>query len=242
MSDPITNAQIEDVLSSIRKLVTEEIRKGDGEPRAKPDTSDRLVLTPSLRVEPPEETADFEEAEIAEWEAEETEHALVSPQDTPADASFDDAESESDDAEIRPEEVPVFLKAAEPPEELEQAPAESVSATEDKPEPLQEAPEGLSSKIEALEAAIADTRDQWEADPPLGDAYSGTAETMAWQDAEPDLATIDEPVMDEEALRELVAEIVREELQGALGERITRNVRKLVRREIQRALASQDLI
>ena len=32
-----------------------------------------------------------------------------------------------------------------------------------------------------------------------------------------------------------------EELQGALGERITRNVRKLVRREIQRALTAQDL-
>lgn len=51
----------------------------------------------------------------------------------------------------------------------------------------------------------------------------------------------DESVMDEESLRELVADIVREELQGALGERITRNVRKLVRREIQRALAVQDL-
>ena len=51
----------------------------------------------------------------------------------------------------------------------------------------------------------------------------------------------DEAVMDEESLRELVADIVREELQGALGERITRNVRKLVRREIHRALAVQDL-
>jgi cell pole-organizing protein PopZ len=47
--------------------------------------------------------------------------------------------------------------------------------------------------------------------------------------------------MDEEALRELVAEIVRTELQGALGERITRNVRKLVRREIHRALTAQEL-
>ncbi len=48
-------------------------------------------------------------------------------------------------------------------------------------------------------------------------------------------------ILDEEALRDMVAEIVREELQGALGERITRNVRKLVRREIQRALAAHDL-
>ncbi|WP_122073971.1 hypothetical protein [Pseudophaeobacter sp. EL27] len=52
----------------------------------------------------------------------------------------------------------------------------------------------------------------------------------------------EESYLDEESLRELVAEIVRSELQGALGERITRNVRKLVRREIQRALAAQDLV
>ncbi|UXX82703.1 hypothetical protein [Roseovarius pelagicus] len=48
-------------------------------------------------------------------------------------------------------------------------------------------------------------------------------------------------ILDEDALRELVTEIVRQELQGGLGERITRNVRKLVRREIHRALASQEL-
>ena len=48
-------------------------------------------------------------------------------------------------------------------------------------------------------------------------------------------------ILDEDALRDLVTEIVRQELQGALGERITRNVRKLVRREIHRALASQEL-
>lgn len=53
--------------------------------------------------------------------------------------------------------------------------------------------------------------------------------------------TADEELLDEETLRELVAEIVRNELQGPLGERITRNVRKLVRREIQRALAAQEL-
>ena len=52
----------------------------------------------------------------------------------------------------------------------------------------------------------------------------------------------DESVLDEDSLRELVADIVRAELQGALGERITRNVRKLVRREIHRALTAQDLI
>ena len=51
----------------------------------------------------------------------------------------------------------------------------------------------------------------------------------------------EDQVMDEEALRDLVSEIVRSELQGALGERITRNVRKLVRREIHRALTAQEM-
>ena len=71
-------------------------------------------------------------------------------------------------------------------------------------------------------------------------------ETLPEPEPEPeaevvDMDASDDTVMDEEALRELVAEIVRQELRGALGERITRNVRKLVRREIQRALASQAL-
>ncbi len=54
-------------------------------------------------------------------------------------------------------------------------------------------------------------------------------------------AAEDTAVIDEDALRDMVVDIVRSELQGALGERITRNVRKLVRREIQRALAAHDL-
>lgn len=51
----------------------------------------------------------------------------------------------------------------------------------------------------------------------------------------------DDAYLDETALRDLVGEIVRQELQGALGERITRNVRKLVRREIHRALSASAL-
>ena len=46
---------------------------------------------------------------------------------------------------------------------------------------------------------------------------------------------------EEQVLRELVRDIIREELQGGLGERITRNIRKLVRAEIARAMATQAL-
>ncbi|WP_187298131.1 hypothetical protein [Jannaschia donghaensis] len=44
----------------------------------------------------------------------------------------------------------------------------------------------------------------------------------------------------DDALRDLIAEIVGQELAGELGERITRNVRKLVRREIRQMLASDE--
>ncbi len=53
-------------------------------------------------------------------------------------------------------------------------------------------------------------------------------------------ASDDVPYLDEAMLRDMVSEIVRQELQGVLGERITRNVRKLVRREIHRVMMTQD--
>ena len=49
----------------------------------------------------------------------------------------------------------------------------------------------------------------------------------------------DAPILDEESLRELINGIVREELQGELGERINRNLRKLIRREIAEFLEEQ---
>ena len=48
----------------------------------------------------------------------------------------------------------------------------------------------------------------------------------------------DAPFHDEVALRALVSELIREELQGELGARITRNVRKLIKREIDDALSN----
>lgn len=87
----------------------------------------------------------------------------------------------------------------------------------------------------------------------LSDATPKTSETSESNIAAEDRLAMSEPepdgfdyfsdtqLIDEEALRDMVGEIVRAELQGALGERITRNVRKLVRREIHRALTAQDL-
>lgn len=52
--------------------------------------------------------------------------------------------------------------------------------------------------------------------------------------------TADDMVIDEDMLREIVGRLVREELQGTMGERITRNLRRMVRREIARAIALKD--
>ena len=96
--------------------------------------------------------------------------------------------------------------------------------------------------VETPEVAATDNADPAQsaeeaAEPEPVVTAAATAEA---EDAPVDLAA-DETVLDEDSLRELVADIVRQELQGALGERITRNVRKLVRREIHRALTAQNL-
>lgn len=87
---------------------------------------------------------------------------------------------------------------------------------------------------------------------PVQDDTTTPEDQAAWQDdliGGPDLGPDPEDDMhhylsgaaltDPDALRALVAQIVREELQGQLGVKITRNVRKLVRSEIQRILTTE---
>ena len=77
--------------------------------------------------------------------------------------------------------------------------------------------------VPALDDAVATgAADEARAEP-HGDAAAAAAE------------------LDEAALARLVRSLIREELQGALGERITQSVRKLVRAEINRALAARAL-
>ncbi|MCA0869313.1 hypothetical protein LCL97_00620 [Seohaeicola saemankumensis] len=355
MSDPVTNVQIEDVLSSIRRLVSEESRlETRAKPEGTPRSSDRLVLTPALRVaDDPVEDAQVEEPvtddPAPEAEGAEPETAPVetvtepltlsdpievvdedagnqnneAPWQDPTATLFEAAQSpvvEDDDIEDPKESLdaaeapPVEAGDEEDVVEIEEADvvyddAEEIEATHSDdalPESEDAGPEietadlaqteavaedsddqvwqdlqslsephtdetiaapeqvetlshsaraeSLSAKIEALEAAIGQTKDQWEPDGEVGDDYAGTVHVapMAWRDHEAEtqaqargdesgLSDLDEAVLDEESLRELVSDIVRQELQGALGERITRNVRKLVRREIHRALAAQEL-
>ena len=81
------------------------------------------------------------------------------------------------------------------------------------------------------------TRPPW----PAEEAEEGQLSLGSADAVRADAPPLDLSQLDEQALRALVTEIVRQELQGALGERITRNVRKLVRREIQRVMTTQDV-
>jgi hypothetical protein len=138
----------------------------------------------------------------------------VDPNDTPEPATN---EPRAQDAK---EEL-IARRALEPVEE---------------PKPRDEAETAFQQPAESVEEPAdftdAEAKSDFEAaDTPAHENEAGSA-------PEADAA---DTLIDEDALRELVAAVLREELQGPLGERITRNVRKLVRREIHRALAVRDL-
>jgi len=91
----------------------------------------------------------------------------------------------------------------------------------------------------AIADDFGDDRDDFGDD--TDDAYEDEIEDLGQASPPLGFPNADVGVLDEETLREIVAEVVRQELQGALGQRITRNVRKMVRREIRLALAADEL-
>ena len=117
----------------------------------------------------------------------------------------------------------------------------------------------LELSMEDLEEAIAKLPDNWQDDQPeptfeyVDNAFAAdlTDDANASQPAEAvgiDMAAIEnmiasklDDLTDNDALRSMIVKVVHEELNGELGERITRNVRKLVRREINRVMTSRDL-
>jgi len=266
MADSASPPDIEDVLSSIRRLVSHDGGRKAADEGASPEVVEpkpKLVLTPALRVEsdgdmvePPEV---FTSARAAKDKADGVEPALVleDPVDLP-----DEAEAVGDQDQAQ-------TVAAE-----EQGAADEADVAEVAPD--QNAPtshETLTAKIAALEEVIGREPDQWEPESEgLGENAGTDVDALPWEDhvddpvaeddvavaapdpegvaqdadvdeddnADLDLSDMGDTILDEAMLRDLISTIVREELQGALGERITRNVRKLVRREIHRAISAQD--
>ena len=222
MPDPVKNAEIEDVLSSIRRLVADDA-PAPMEPPATPkaEGADKLVLTPALRIQPQESKAEeppkAEAAPTDDWEEITLEDRIA---ELEAAVASSDEEYEPDGSEVEASAPAMDLSAFED-DTFELSPEHAV-ATEAEAEAVAE-PEAAEVAEDPVE----------EAEEEPAEATSEASEDNVFED---DLSE----VFDEEMLRDLVSEFVRKELQGELGERITRNVRKLVRREINRALAARD--
>ena len=257
MSDPVRNVEIEDMLGSIRRLISGE---SAANPKAVNKPIDRFLLTPALRVMEDEESPQLFADEDADVQSDRTgaselEHSMeasaseedwesLTQDEGPAEAQFSSSRTALE-ARIAELEVAVSLSR----EEWE--PDGSEPDAKEMPERHIFAHTDLTDAKTKPELKAADwDEDHQNADEPELFDLAETPSTAKEPDAEsagpgPLLPNeqadgVDELLIDEESLRELVSDIVRQELQGAMGERITRNVRRMVRREIQQALALKD--
>ena len=256
MSDPLEKDQIEDVLSSIRRLVSEDVRSfaepeavGAPKPMAQ-EPADKLVLSPSLRVEQPAAPAgglresQTPQANDPKAKAPENGPRVLTLSKTAADEM---PEAEVEEAAQPVAEVEVAAPEASAAEEANSEPkaddmpavewhsVRSYGEVEFEPEAAGDG-DYAGTEVDALDWSQSnDTSDGATEPGPAEDIID--VQAIASEAIEEEVA---EAVLDEDMLRDLVGEIVRQELQGPLGERITRNVRKLVRREINRALSSRQ--
>lgn len=247
MTEAAKPLAVEDVLTSIRRLLAQdrpaEAGPADDAPmsiehtlaaleaamagrRAPPEPAVPEVVPEALAPAPVEDvvTPDFAPEPVVEDEAP---FISVDMTDAEAEPSF----SFRHKAEIR------RLQLVSAPDDGFEPAAEAV-ALEAFPEPEPEIEEDLAEEAVAVEdpvlelvppPAVAPVPDLPPAPPPHRLPIEDGPRSLFDES--------DESPIDKELLRRLVGEILREELQGALGERMTRNVKKLVRAEIRRALA-----
>jgi len=269
MSEALNSTGNEDVLSSIRRLVSDDLRPLGSAGRA-PIDGDKLLLTPALRVvsnaphfiaaQPP---LDAVLAHVSagvnqqpdDWESE-TGDLGPDAEGAPMAEDVEEAEWEAHQIDAYAEPVFILKTAAERAEAGAETSAGGASPTNEFGAALDaEALPGWAQSDGAEEAETPATR-PWVAGTLEPDqAWADEAEAAVLQELAPppvpgrsaealepeegdDLAL---PI-DEAMLREIVRDVLREELQGRMGERITRNIRKLVRAEIVRVMASEELL
>lgn len=223
MTSSARTDDIDALVSSVRDFVShKDTRKA--QPNSAPE---KLVLTEDQRVTDPDETPDNPEI----------------PDVLPVSAADD-----REDATSEPEAEDSALNATAA--EIEA----TFDATED--DDSAEAPKRQAERELVLAAVrtlrgdsedsplktpeIAAMRTATGGNPPMGMNGAATAEKLI-DPAENLMAAVSEDLDAQAALRAMIVDVIREELAGELGERMTRNVRKLIRREINRVLVSRDL-
>jgi hypothetical protein len=269
MPEALSSSEIEDVLSSIRRLVSDDLRTPMRGAVAAP-LDEKLILTPSLRVvqtEPPQPSVILPAIEDVvatvsagvssqqdNWESETgdlqplalepsgSEWALPEPEMQGADFAVD-GEVESASLEVfhswRSQEVQDILRdgsdetSGDGGSDPTPAWAQEQDGEDDENPQADTMVEGTIEPDPAWadEAEAAIVQELAAASPPELDE-----DEFVLNESVRDFA------LDEDVLREIVRDIIREELQGTLGERITRNIRKLVRAEIARVRATEDLL
>lgn len=219
MTEAMSRRDIEDVLTSIKRLVSQDAQARPAtESAAPPPRPEKLVLTPALRVMPDGDA----------------------PADTPVSPTEPKSEPQTADTPAAETPAPasysLLRRISQAGTAADAPPLQSVPATDpDSPDSFPEDTLGLV--MDSLEdSALEETLARLEAVlsgkpvPPADPESPDTPDTAETPSAD------GEQVIDEGMLYQLVAHIVRQELQGELGEKITRNIRKLVRQEVAREL------
>ncbi|MFN3952888.1 MAG: hypothetical protein ACK4LQ_00440 [Pararhodobacter sp.] len=247
MSEAMTNSEIEDVLSSVRRLVAQEGR------RAEPG---RLILTQAQRVRPETDSSGSATSEVSPPESEP--HAGLPPPDfrelEATIAELEAAVCASDSAWEADETAGTGAGQHDAPSNVTELYGKmsfvrrAMQARREAQEPPAAAP--MIAANHDQPALRASSGEPAEAAPPLATQEHAIDHTRTASIAEPGAEVtpgsfedeIEEAIIDEEMLRDLVSQLVRDELQGQLGERITLLVRKLVRAEIAKALDERKLL
>ena len=249
MSGPLTKNEIEDVVSSVRRLVSPEGRQ---RPVSRDLGLDKLILTPAQRVVAemagtgsvmaggegqgpiaPKRPRPHRPISRPLDRVDPVRKAPVDDRDTTArrDAAPSLAELalQAEEAEVVTESSP-----ATPVAEPQVAAPDAVPPAAAKAAPKPKA-RTASAKPRAKPAKPAGARKPAPLPAATDLLVGAAAQVLTDQDGNP------VSLLDEDDLIQMVRRVLREELKGELGEKITRNVRKLVRAEINRILTEQTL-
>jgi len=255
MSGPMRTSEIEDFVSSVRRLVSVDARK---RPVSRDLAQDRLVLTPALRVGP--EAAPDASPLILTARLKDEDPEPADP--TPVfDAAADSAATTNPHAFEAEWEEDLWAEPDPPLSELALGAEEAEVVAESATFQPDTDPVAMAADVQEEDSPWAEVGEEWLDDAPApGDpaqaaALEGLVDRVAaeMQAKRPDVLKLGAEdmltdgegnpltVLDEAALQLIIRQLIREELKGVLGERITQSVRKLVRAEINRALAAHAL-
>lgn len=190
-------------------------------------------------------------ADLSEWAAE-AERAPLGAENGPG---VDEAEGDEDAPAMPGAEAGLVMHGlgATEPEAVVDGPEAQAPAAPDADEaperprprilraPDPEAPADVEETAGGFAPHDAAADDDAPHDAPSAAAATPSPLERAMDEDLPDLFNpLATSEFDVDALRDIVAELVREELRGVLGERMTRNIRALVRAEIRRILEADD--